>query len=116
MMLVGVTNASRALMDRLVGACGGSVCLHHSSRGECAADCVVEHVHTRSECYGWQLTGERAAIVVRAALPFLVVKGERACVALAEWDASLGRMQRPGRRRTHIERNRIAMRELGWAA
>lgn len=107
-----VTNLSVPLMTALVESMGGTYHPHH--KGICAAGCELEHVHVRQVIYGWMLGGERAAVVLRGCLPFLVVKRERAALALEEWERSCATMTRPSRRVLHMQRSRAEMAARGW--
>lgn len=111
---IGVTNTSEALMAWLRDKAGGSVALQ---RATCPADCPLEepgHFHRKTPIYKWHLTGYRACIVLRAVAPYLVVKADRARGAVKRYEEALAVMERPARRRHHMEKEAAAMSLLGW--
>lgn len=73
-------------------------------RGACSEHCRGDqHLHIKSVSYRWFLTGEKAAIVLRACLPFMNVKGD-----LARWALAMGKGA-PFKAAT-----RTKMAALGW--
>jgi hypothetical protein len=66
-------------------------------------------------CYSWSVTSERAAILVRAIQPHLIVKRAKAHQCLAAWTESRDFMQRPARRDHHTLKTRAEMAALGWS-
>jgi hypothetical protein len=99
---VSVSNTSKALIDEL-GYFGG-------------------HTHVRNrkrsignlQAWDWIICGEKAAIMLRSCLPYLLIKRGKAVTALALWDAELGTNHR-----YHAARARAAMLPLlneAWLA
>lgn len=99
-------------MDALVADLGGSVYV----REACPEGCVRAHAHARQRMYDWSLANERAAVAVRAVLPYLIVKRERAEEALEAWQRACWETRGRSRRCRFGSMNRIRdeMRLLGW--
>ena len=108
---VGVTNMSLELMASLQESIGGNYSLRAR---RCPDACALPHVHARSDVYCYEVTGERAAIVLRAVRRYLVVKQDRADEVLERYGQALAEMQRPRRRLHHMRQARTAMLALGW--
>lgn len=96
---VSVANTSKALIDAL-GELGG-------------------HTHSRDPRRGlgtlpsweWTACGETAAIIVRACLPYLVIKADKARECLQVWEGD--GIERSNRK--HFKRvAREAMNQRGW--
>ena len=75
---IGVTNTSLVLMDWLASVAGGSVALQRPQG--VAPGGYVRH----ADIYKWHLTGYRAVIVLRAIRPWLLIKGAKADLVVAQ--------------------------------
>lgn len=62
----------------------------------------------------WVVIGERAALVLRACLPYMVIKATRTRVLLENYDTQTFQMTNPRRRRIAILEARAAMESIGW--
>jgi hypothetical protein len=75
---ISVSNTSRVLMEEL--ACfGGHMQVRERSRS----------IGTLPS-WDWAIRGEKAAIMLRACLPYLLIKRDKAVVALAAWASITG--------------------------
>lgn len=70
----------------------------------------------RKTFWTWGAWGERAALVIRAIQPFMVIKGEAALGAVNEWDRVTfsGEMSHPRKRAFHITQCRDQLAAVGW--
>lgn len=65
-------------------------------------------------CFVWEVSGERAAIILRAVHPMLIIKRDETAAALARWEESYVHMRRPRTRDFYRRKVQAEMRELGW--
>lgn len=111
--VVGVTNTSDDLRDWLFRHVGGSI---GTEPRVCKVDCARQHIHHRVPLHRWHITGHRAVLLLRAIRPLLIIKGDRADAVIARYFNALQTMERPARRRHHIDKEHAAMVSLGWTA
>lgn len=94
---VSVANTSKPLIDSLA-LIGGYINDRDPARG-------IGNLPS----WEWTCSGETAAIVLRACLPYLLVKGHKAEMALAEWA-----VPRSGNSNRFREKARNGVVESGW--
>ncbi len=94
---VSVANTNRALIDELARFPGCYI-----------ADRTARGMGTRT-CWEWRVGGERAAIVIRTCLPWLIVKRERALEVLRFWQTVQGTHHAH-----HVAKIQRQYGELGW--
>ena len=104
-----VNSTTLELMDWLVKVAGGK----YSARDEWTKHGDRRRLGSKL-CYSWSITSERSAIVVRAMMPYLIVKHDRGSEALQLWQDSYQLMTRPKRRDLHTATSRAEMSALGW--
>lgn len=100
---VSVANVSRPLIEGLAEL-GGAI-QDRSGRPDALGDLPI---------WEWTASGERAVLILRACTPSMVVKQDKAIIAVAAWDAGIYSMPNPRKRRTHIEAARAVMALVGW--
>lgn len=100
---VSVANVNRTLIDRL-GQLGGAIQDRTGRTNALGGQPIWE----------WTIVGERAALVLRACAPHMIVKAGKAHRAVTEWDEHTFTMKNPRKRRTHILAARGEMTTLGW--
>ncbi len=106
---VAVTNTDERLMIWLLEVAGGSV-----QRQRLAGAPGIDGTLHRRDVFKWHIVGYRAVVVLRAVRPWLLLKGHLADDAVGRYMAHLAVMERPARRRHHIDKEAHAMLERGW--
>ena len=111
--MVGVTTTSEPLASWLLDNVGGSVA---RQRRACEEGCELMdgHIHRRQTILRWHVSGERACIILRSMLPYLVIKQGKAVEVLDRYEQALATMLRPKRRLHHVVKERMAMTAIGW--
>jgi hypothetical protein len=99
--LVAVSNTDKRLLWWLTERFGGPVLVQKMN----------PNLAARKQAYVWKVTSQRAAVVLKAALPYLVLKQEQANIVLAfmETHANVGRR---GHELATIERRRGLVQQL----
>lgn len=81
---------------------------------KCNLDCTLKHDHRRLDVLKWQISGERAAIILKAIKPFLILKYEVAMSILKNWEDSYLKLKIKSRRDKNILIQRQELERLGW--